>query len=159
MINQRATKFNGVSLGPIVLLLSAVMAAQQGTAPNNYYPVGYSGSIFTGKVVQATDDSITLSYVHGGKTDTFEAYATAPCNLPVSKTATRPAPLSIVQTGAVVTVYYETRTVKVGGRKQKKNQVIGISFLEVNGKSVSEEHQAIFYCIPGQPALYFRAFQ
>lgn len=159
MVIQRGTRFNKVFQGLVVLLLSTVVGAQRGTAPNNYYPVGYNGSIFTGKVVQTTDDSITLSYAHGSKTDTFEAYATAPCNLPATKTSTRPVPLSKVQTGAVVTIYYETRTLRVGGRKQKRNEVVGISFLEVNGKSVSEQHQAIFYCIPEQPALYFRVFQ
>jgi hypothetical protein len=159
MVYQRDTAFGMVSGGLFVLLLGGSVAAQQGTAPNNYYPAGYSGSIYTGKVVQTTDDSITLSYVHGSKADTFEAYATAPCNLPANKTTTRPVRLSKVQTGAVVTVYYQSKTVKVDGRKQKRNEVIGISFLEVNGGKVSEEHKAIFYCIPGQPALYFKAFQ
>jgi hypothetical protein len=139
MIYTRDAAFDGVFCGLFVLLLGGVVAAQQGTAPNNYNPVGYNGSIFSGRVVQTTDDSITLSYVHGSKTDTFEAYTK-------------------VQTAAVVTVYYEPKTVKVDGRKQKRNEVVGISFLEVNGRKVSEEHQAIFYCIPGQPTLYFRAF-
>jgi hypothetical protein len=158
MIYTRDAAFDGVFCGLFVLLLGGVVAAQQGTAPNNYNPVGYNGSIFSGRVVQTTDDSITLSYVHGSKTDTFEAYTTTPCNLPANKTTTHPVPLSKVQTGAVVTVYYEPKTVKVDGRKQKRNEVVGISFLEVNGRKVSEEHQAIFYCIPGQPTLYFRAF-
>ncbi len=159
MIRRRNTVFDSIFCGAFVLLLGSVGVAQHGTAPNNYYPAGYMGATFTGKVAQTTDDSITLSFVQGSKTETFEAYATAPCNLPASKTTTRPVPLSKVQTGAVVRVYYQPSTFKVDGRKQKRNEVIGISFLEVNGGAVSEEHQAIFYCMSGQPALAFKAFR
>ncbi len=67
-------------------------------------------------------------------------------------------PLSRVQPNTVVTVYYETKTSKDGGQKKKKNQVIGISFLQVNGKTVAEEHRAIFYCIPVPFATNFMAF-
>jgi len=142
-----------------LFLLVGVLSAQQGTAPNNYYPAGYSGSTFTGKVVQTTDDTITLSYSHGNKTDTFEAYATAQCDLPSTKTVTRPMPLSQVQLGAVVTVFYQPITSKVNGKKQKRNQVIGILFQQVNGRQVAEEHQAIFFCVPKPFQSYFMAFQ
>jgi len=135
--------------GLLTLVLSGTVAAQKGTAPNGYYPANYNGATLTGKVVQTTDDTITLNYVHGSKTDTFEAYATAPCNLPSTKTATQPMPLSKVQTGAVVTLFYEAKETKVDGKKQKKNQVVGILFLEENGRKVKEEHQAMFYCIGG----------
>jgi hypothetical protein len=144
--------------GLLVLVLSGTVVAQKATAPNGYYPASYNGATFTGRVVLTTDDTITLNYVHGSKTDTFEAFATDPCNLPSTKTMTRPMPLSQVQTGAVVTVFYEPREIKVDTRKQKKNQVIGILFQEVNGRKVKEEHQAIFYCNP-PIKLDFMAFQ
>ena len=146
-----------ISCGLLTLVLSGTGAAQKGTAPNGYYPGGYNGDTFTGKVVQTTDDTITLNYVHGSKTDTFEAYSTALCNLPSTKTTTQPMPLSKIQTGAVVTLFYESKETKVDGKKQRKNQVIGIVFLEENGRKVREEHQAIFYCGPWNGA-YFRAF-
>jgi hypothetical protein len=145
--------------GVFMLVFSGTLVAQKGTAPNGYYPVGYNGATFTGKVVLTTDDTITLTYVHGSKTDTFEAYATAACNLPSTKTTTQPMPLSKVQTGAVITVFYEPKETKIDGRKQKKNQVIGILFQEVNGRRVKEEHQALFYCSTGPAKLYFMAFQ
>jgi len=63
---------------------------------------------------------------------TFEAYGTTPCNLPSTQTTTQPMPLSQVQIGAVVTVFYQPKETKVDGRRQKKNQVIGILFQEVN---------------------------
>jgi hypothetical protein len=146
-----------ISCGLLMLVLNGTGSAQKGTAPNGYYPAGYNGATFTGSVVQTTDDTITLNYVHGSKTDTFEAYAAAPCNLPSSKTTTQPMPLSKVQTGAVVTLFYEPKETKVDGKKQKKNQVIGILFLEENGRKIKEEHQAIFYCVAG--ASNFMAFQ
>ena len=145
--------------GLLMLAFSGTVVAQEGTAPNGYYPAGYDGATFRGKVVLTTDDTISLNYVHGSKTDTFEAYATAPCNLPSTKTTTQPMPLSQVQTGAVITVFYEPKVTKIDGRKQKKNQVIGILFQEVNGRKVKEEHQALFYCIPGPGKLDFMGFQ
>ena len=144
--------------GLLMLVFSGTVVAQKGTAANGYYPAGYNGATFTGKVVLTTDDTITLNYVHGSKTDTFEAYATAPCNLPSTKTTTQPMPLSQVQRGAVVTVFYEPKETKIDGRKEKKNQVIAVLFQEVNGRKVKEEHQAIFYCNP-PIKLDFMAFQ
>jgi hypothetical protein len=146
-----------VSCGLLMLVLSGTGAAQKGTAPNGYYPAGYNGATFTGRVVQTTDDTITLNYVHGSKTDTFEAYAAGPCNLPATKNKTQPMPLSKVQMGAVVTLFYEPKETKVYGKKQRKNQIIGILFLEENGRKVAEEHQAMFYCIAG--ASHFMGFQ
>ncbi len=148
-----------ISSGLLMLVLIGMAAAQKGTARNGYYPSGYNGSTFTGKVVQTTDDTITLSYIHGSKTDIFEAFAAAPCNLPSSKISTQPMPLSKVQTGAVVTLFYAGRETKIDGKRQKRNQVIGILFLEENGRKVAEEHQAIFFCIPAPFMSYFMAFQ
>jgi hypothetical protein len=48
-----------------VLFLGALLVAQKGSAPNGYHPAGYGGSTFTGNVVQTTDSTITLNYIHG----------------------------------------------------------------------------------------------
>lgn len=145
--------------GPFcVLLFAAALAAQKGSAPNGYYPAGYGGSTFTGRVVQTTDSTITLNYIHGSKTDVFEAYATAPCNVPSSPATTVPMPISNVQAGTVVTVFYEGKTIKIDGRKEKRNQVIAISVLEEDGKKVPKERQLLFYCLDRPPRLDFMAF-
>jgi hypothetical protein len=89
----------------------------------------------------------------------LEARANSPCNLPASKTSTAPTPFTQVKIGSIATVFYEARTIKVNGQKQKENQVIGISFLEVNGRPIAQEHRAIFYCIPGSFHTTFRGFQ
>jgi hypothetical protein len=105
-----------------------------------------------------TDDTVTLNYVHGSKTDTFEGYTTTPCNLPLTKSATQPTSLTGVPIGTIITVFYESKTINIDGRKQKKNQVLGLTFKEMNGKRVKEEHQAIFYCLPTPFASTFMAF-
>jgi hypothetical protein len=71
--------------GLLMLIFSGTVVAQKGTAPNGYYPAGYNGATFTGKVVLTTDDTMTLNYVHGSKTDTFEAYATAPLQFAINQ--------------------------------------------------------------------------
>jgi hypothetical protein len=60
--------------------------------------------------------------------------------------------------GAVITAFYEQKTVILAGSKQKENQIIGISFVEVNGRKIGEEHRAIFYCIRSPFHTSFKAF-
>ncbi len=146
----------------VVISLSCfvgISAAQYGTAPSNYYPASYSGSIFTGKLTSTTDNTLTLTYTRGDKTVVFEGRVDAPCNVPVSKTTTRPMPLTALPKDVVVTAFYEGKTIKVNGQKQKENHVIAISFQEAGGKPVAEAHQAIFYCLDHPGALMFKAFQ
>lgn len=147
-----------IYMGLFALIFCPLVNAQRGTAPNNYYPTWYNGATFTGQVVGATGDTITLAYTHGNKTETFEGRATAPCNLPSSKTSTDPKPFTSLPTGSMITAFYEPKTVRVNGQKQKENQVMAISFIEVNGRKVQEEHRAIFYCIPGTFRTDFKAF-
>ena len=159
MLRKLCHHFRQVLLLNALLVLSCGMAAAQyGTAPNGYYPAGYGGSTYTGKAQGTGPTSITLTYAHGNKTDTFEGYASAPCSMPVSKTSTAPMPLSEVPTTAVVTVFYQSETVKVDGQKHKRNEIIAISFQQLNGKTIASEHRAIFYCTPS-PVLAFKAFE
>ena len=134
----------------LVILFCGIASAQYGTAPAGYYPDSYGGSIFTGKVQGTASESITLTYAHGVKTDTFEGHAAAPCNLPVSKTETRPMPLSEIPATAVVTVFYETETVKIDGEKHKRHEIIAISFQELNGKAIAKENRVVFSCAPSR---------
>jgi hypothetical protein len=136
-----------------------VASAQYGSAENNYYPAGYHGAIFTGTLVQSTDDTITLAYVHGAKTDTFEGYLVAPCGQLQTKAPSNPRPASNIKVGSVLTVYYEAETTKIQGRKEKKNRVLGISFRQIDEKTISEERRGILYCIPSPFQLSLKAFQ
>src|ERR1043166_2077992 len=103
----------------LLVLLLPFAAAQRGTAPNNYYPSSYNGSIFTGTVVRTTADTISLEYGHRGKIESFEARALAACDLPVTKDTQSPGTLAQVPLGWVVTAYYEPLVTKTGGKKEK----------------------------------------
>jgi len=141
------------------LWLGLPASAQYGTAPPAPYPIGYSGTTFTGEVVGTSEDTITVTHTHKSKTDKFEGHAAATCHMPVTKDTTEPLPLSQVQVGTVVTVFYEEKTIKVNGQKEHSNEIIAISFVQVKGKNVKADHQAIFYCLPATENLFFKAFQ
>jgi hypothetical protein len=68
------------------LWLALSTSAQYGTAPPASYPIGYSGA--TGKVVETSDDTITLTNTRGSKTDRFVGHTAATCHMPVTKTTT-----------------------------------------------------------------------
>ena len=145
-------------LSVLPMFFCGVAVAQYGTAPAGSYPMGYGGSTFTGKVQGTGPTSITLTYMHGNKRDLFEGYAAAPCSLPVSKTNIHLMPFTEVPAGSVLTAFYESKTVTIDGKKQKKREVIAISFLEVNGKTVAPENRMILFCTPS-PVLTFKAFE
>jgi hypothetical protein len=145
--------FTFLCCGLVALACPGVVSAQYGTAPNNYYPEAYHGATFTGTVTQINNDAITLTYTHGSKTDTFEGYVAARCNLPSTRT-------TIVKKGAVITVFYEPETTKTNGQKLKKNRILGISFQEVDGNKIAENQRGIFYCMPSPSfQMQFKAFQ
>ena len=141
-------------------ILVCAAKAQYGRAPSGYYPLGYSGDIFTGTVIQTTDDTITLSYEHGDKTETFEGYATGPCHVPAKNQETSQMPLTKVPIGSRIEIFYEEKTVKTGGTKQKQNQIIGITFLKtkVRGEWLEMKSRVIFYCAQAGNILPFNAF-
>ncbi|MGC2186598.1 MAG: hypothetical protein WA637_25245 [Terriglobales bacterium] len=108
--------------------------------------------------METSDGTITLIYTHGRKTDRFVGHTAASCYMPVTKTTTAPLPLSQVQVGMVVTVFYREETLKVEGRKEHKNEIIAISFVQASSKPVKADHQALFYCLPEGTNLFFKAF-
>ncbi len=57
-------------------LFPGVSAAQKGKAESDYYPMGYTGSTWTGEVTAFDNDHRTLTLTHskGKDTETFVAY-------------------------------------------------------------------------------------
>ena len=131
---------------------------QYATAPNGYYPVGYTGATFTGTVMERSADTITLTYRHGSKTDTFVGRVDAPCHFPSSKTEITRMNLLTIPMGSVITAFYESKTVKVEGTKLRENRIFGISFREMDGKPVPEQERTVFYCRDLPVPSVFRAF-
>lgn len=147
-----------IVLVALVVWLGLFASAQYGTAPPAPYPIGYSGETFTGTVVETGDDTITLTNAHRNKTEKFMGHTVATCHMPVTKTTTAPLPMSQVQVGMVITVFFRQKTLKVEGRKEHTNEIIAISFVQASGKPVKADHQAIFYCLPEGTNLFFKAF-
>jgi|SRR5690348_11247087 hypothetical protein len=87
-----------------LLFLSVNGFAQYGTAPNNYYPDSYSGSIFTGTVTEAGDQQITLTFSKGNKTDTFSGTFETNCSVPSADG--RPLTASAFPKGTVLTAFF-----------------------------------------------------
>src|SRR5579872_1111554 len=105
-------------------LLPIVAFAQYGTAPKNYYPYSYSGSIFTGVVTNTADNQVTLTFTKRDKTDTFIGQFETTCSVPSSEhRGMMPAD---IPSGTVLTAFFNVITKKVDGKKIKENQIIAI---------------------------------
>ncbi len=125
----------------LALLLSCTGYAQRGTAPPGYYPVGYSGDTFTGKVVVAEERKITLEYSGKSKTEQFTGVTTEPCMAPLKKDVrtVKEMHLTAIPIGSTITVLYNTKKIKRSdGSKEEVHIVIGFLFNELNGEKLSE---------------------
>ena len=124
--------------------------AQRGSAPNGYYPPGYSHDTFTG-IVSATEDatqSITLEYSKGKKSEFFTGRLDKPCGIPTKDGKSMKA--SDVPTGTDLTAYYNHKTTKIGDQKHDENVIIALTFNSFQGKSIPESSRKLYYCTGGQ---------
>ncbi len=134
--------------------------AQKGTAPSGYYPIGYNGDIFSGELVPSDDaNAVKLVYKNGSKTESFDGRIETACQAPTQANprTTKELHLSAIPAGAVLTVYYTPRTVKVDGKKVHTNLIWGIRFDVVNGQKLTDPKRPIISCSHQQTAP-FRAF-
>jgi hypothetical protein len=138
-----------------ITFLSIIASAQYGTAPNNYYPVNYSGNTFTGTVTHTLGDEITLTFVKGSKTETFVGRLETGCSVP-SKDG-HPMRATDIPGGTVVTAFFNGTTKKVDGKRIKENVIIAIAFDVWQGHTASEDKKMIYSCTD-QRQLKFRAF-
>ena len=130
----------------LLLLCDPVTFGQYGTAPNGYYPPGYSGDIFSGKVT-AVDEStqvITILYDNGKKTDTFTGKLEKPCRVPSADGKLMAALDLPVGTG--VTAFFERRSHKDGNTKVNENYIIGIMFHSWDGHPVKQQSKKMYPC-------------
>ena len=109
----------------LVVLLTISAFAQQGVAPNGYYPREYMGSTFTGEVIDGPIDFLTLRYKHGNKEEIFSGRFEAPCDAPLKNGKRAPMLAADVQLGAVVTAFYY-------GNRGKANEKTGTTGAESN---------------------------
>jgi hypothetical protein len=140
----------------IVTLLPINMSAQYGTAPNNYYPENYNGSIFTGVVTDTADNHVTLKFTNGNKTDSFTGVFQTGCSVP-ARDGHRMMPADIPK-GTVMTAFFNATTKKVDGKKIKENLIIAIAFEVWQGQRAADDKKMIYSCTD-QRHLKFRAYQ
>ena len=128
-------------------VLSLPLEAQQGTAPDGFYPNSYAGATFTGVFQPDSSDAllITLVYTRGSKSETFVGKLAATCASRDKNGSVHNFDASMIPTGTVLTAYYVSVTKKSDGRKSTENSVIGISYVEIGGKKVPDEKRRIIY--------------
>ena len=114
----------------LFLLSAAGLAAQYGSAENGYYPSSFHGTVFTGTVTSANDETreVILSYTNpkNGKSQTFvgvleEGYTVE--NKDGSHHVLKP---SEIRSGAPIKVYFTVMTKKVAGKKTTVNTIFQI---------------------------------
>lgn len=143
----------------VVLLtcLSASALAQYGTAPNNYYPEEYNGSIFTGVVADTDNDLLTLTYTKHNKSDVFVGKFEMPCSVPSKDKSTPGMVTTDIPKGTSMTAYFVRRENKGAGQKSKENVILAVSFETWLGRKVSNDNRRMYFCTP-QKYLKFKAF-
>jgi len=151
----------GLLLAPILIagILAPALNAQKGTAPNGYYPQNYSGSIFTGNLdsADANTQDITLVFSKGNKTERFVGRLEATCGGKDKGGTLHSFGAGEIPKGSLLTAFYIPVTKKVDGHKTSENTVFAISYLEFEGKRLSDEERVIVFCST-QKSLHFMAF-
>lgn len=112
-----------------LLTFSGAALPQHGSAPNGYYPLGYSGDTWTGEVV-STDDTtreLTLSYTNGQKSETFTAVLMDNFQVRMKDGSMKELKPSGIPKGAHIIVYYQAKSKKVDGNKVKYYEIFQIN--------------------------------
>jgi hypothetical protein len=140
------------------LLLTATLSfAQQGTAPNGYYPQEFQGSTFAGEVVEGPLDVLTLKYTNGNHNEAFTGRFKQRCSVPTKDAGIGAMEEKDVPLGNTVEVLYYGTSKKLDGKTVKENWIIGISFRVVNGKTIPENKRLLYDC-SGPGYRKFKAF-
>ncbi len=141
-----------------VLVTAAVLVAQDGTAPNGYYPYFFHGNTFTGVVVDGPSDVLTLQYTKKGKTKTFTGRLRQDCQIKKANGELINVKASDVTRGDTVEAYYWVTTTKVNDQKVKEYQIIAISPKVVSGKEIPEENRVVYFCTETGKNWQYRAY-
>ncbi len=70
--------------------LSIIAFAQYGTAPSNYYPNSYGGSVFKGVVTENIDNQIVLTFTKGDSIRPLQPRSRRAAPFPLLHRADRP---------------------------------------------------------------------
>jgi hypothetical protein len=139
------------------LVAASELKAQNGTAPDGYYPATYSGSTFTGTLQPAGNDPsrFTLVYTKNGKSEAFAAQLESKCKLTNKAGVTQSFGMEAFSEGAVLTAYY--RAAKNKTTHEKENIAFALSFAEKKGSKIPDDKRMVIMCVE-QSQLHFRSF-
>ena len=106
-------------------LLSVTAAAQHGTAPNGYYPLGYNMDTWTGVVSSVNDATgeITLEYVGKKGTESFTGVIRPDYKVTRKDGTQHILKPSDCPKGARLLVYYSPKTKKIDGNTIKYYEI------------------------------------
>jgi hypothetical protein len=138
-----------VRLGFVMFCMSALLAAQKGSAPEGFYPGNYHGDTFTGTVTQASSDSLTLEYRNGNKAEVFSGTIEKACMAPTRQDphTMKELHLTAIPKNSVLTVFYNGATVKdAGGGKHEQKIILALRFDEVNGQKLTNPGRPVIMC-------------
>lgn len=102
-------------------------SAQHRTAPNGYYPPGYNGDAWVGRVIKVDSRTRSLTLVSvdkNRKKQTFVGVLDKGYLVRHKSGRIEPLKVSEIPGGLKVTVFYEQRTKKVNGKKVHYNVII-----------------------------------
>src|SRR4051794_7880747 len=105
----------------LIAMISGTAAAQYSKAPPGYYPNGYFGATFEGKVTNNVNGIVQMEHVGKKKLETFQGNLKAPCV--ATGNDTRVFQISDIPIGWNVLVLYNPRTVKENGNKVEMNEI------------------------------------
>jgi hypothetical protein len=132
----------------LFFLFSMPLRAQYGSAPNGYYPPGYTGSIFTGSLESAVagTQEMTLVYTKGNKTERFAGRLESACGWKDKDGTAHSFKASDIPKGTILTAFYNKTTKKSDGQKTTEISIFAISYVEVNGKRIPDDKRVVISC-------------
>jgi hypothetical protein len=127
---QRRRMVKRTILGLLFLTMFCVCVfGQHGTAPDGYYPIGYSMDTWTGEVVSTNDATreITLDYANGKKSEAFTGVLVDHFKVKMKDGSLKELNPSGIPNGARITVFYQAKTKKINGNKEKYYEIFQIN--------------------------------
>lgn len=102
---------------------------QHGSAPNGYYPPGYSGDTWTGEVVSTNDTTreITLTYTNEKKSETFIGVLKDNFQVQMKDGSLKELKPSGIPKGSRIIVFYQAKSKKMDGNKVKYYEIFQIN--------------------------------
>src|SRR5205085_8897216 len=114
-----------------ILMLTPGLRGQHGSAPNGYYPMGYSGDTFTGQVANTNDSTreIFLHYEKENKSEDFSGVLEPGYKVEMKNGTEHELKVSEIPIGTRLTAFYMKKERKENGKKIKYNNIFKVLFV------------------------------